>query len=374
MNKTSIQTVWICAGTAGELIKLYPVIKEIENYPQQLEWRFLFTGQSPCNFRRQWEDFGLNDQFIVGLVSTKADLKNISQALKWFLRGILINTQGMRTSIKNTFGFQPKKNDFWVVHGDTLSTLMGAKWCSAHNGRLVHVEAGLRSTSIVRPFPEEITRRLVSRLTKIHFPQDDFAKNNLKIKAAKGEIISTNGNTLYDTLRLLGTVSHAESDSSKPFVLVNIHRNENLSNDKRWQIIINTICKAAVQNHVKMVLHPPTSQKLIRDIESDLRLRGAGVELLPRIVFGQFIKLIHQARYVITDGGSNQEECAYLGKPCLILRTETERLEGLTKNCLLSKFESVLIDNFIENPEKFQHNPTKFMITPSSKIVTRLLS
>jgi UDP-N-acetylglucosamine 2-epimerase (non-hydrolysing) len=123
-----------------------------------------------------------------------------------------------------------------------------------------------------------------------------------------------------------------------------------------------------------MVLHPPTSQKLIRDIESDLRLRGAGVELLPRIVFGQFIKLIHQARYVITDGGSNQEECAYLGKPCLILRTETERLEGLTKNCLLSKFESVLIDNFIENPEKFQHNPTKFMITPSSKIVTRLLS
>jgi UDP-N-acetylglucosamine 2-epimerase (non-hydrolysing) len=123
-----------------------------------------------------------------------------------------------------------------------------------------------------------------------------------------------------------------------------------------------------------MVLHPPTSQKLLRDTQSNARLKDAGVELLPRIIFSQFIKLIHNARYVITDGGSNQEECAYLGKPCLILRTETERLEGLTKNCLLSKFEPELINNFIENPEKFQHMPTKFSINPSSKIVARLLS
>jgi UDP-N-acetylglucosamine 2-epimerase (non-hydrolysing) len=374
MNKRSIQRIWICAGTAGELIKLYPIIKEIEKYPQQLEWRFLFTGQSPCNFRRQWEDFGLNDQFIVGLVSTKTDLKNISHALKWFLRGILTSSQELQTKIKNTFGFEPKKNEIWVVHGDTLSTLMGAKWCTALHGRLAHVEAGLRSASIVRPFPEEITRRLVSRLTKIHFPQDEFAKNNLKIKSTKSEIISTNGNTLYDTLQLLGKVSHVESESSNTFVLVNIHRNENLSDDKRWQIIINTICKAAVHNHVRMVLHPPTSQKLLRDTQSNARLKDAGVELLPRIIFSQFIKLIHNARYVITDGGSNQEECAYLGKPCLILRTETERLEGLTKNCLLSKFEPELINNFIENPEKFQHMPTKFSINPSSKIVARLLS
>lgn len=328
MKNKSTKKIWICAGTAGELIKIYPVIKEIESFLEQIEWRFLFTGQSPHNFIQQWIDFSLNDEFLVKLVNTKSDLKNISQAVIWFLSGILLNKKKFENKVKNKFGFHPSKNDYWVVHGDTLSTLMGSKWCSMFDGKLIHIEAGLRSTSILRPFPEEITRRIVSRLTNIHFPQDDFARSNLIKKSVEGEIISTDGNTLYDTLQLICSKDSVEYKPLNHYVLVNIHRNENLSNDKRWQIIIETICKAAVQNKIKMVLHPPTSEKLMQDKKSKIRLEEAGVELLPRIIYSKFLGLINQARFIITDGGSNQEECAYLGKPCLILKNRNRAPRG----------------------------------------------
>jgi UDP-N-acetylglucosamine 2-epimerase (non-hydrolysing) len=101
-------------------------------------------------------------------------------------------------------------------------------------------------------------------------------------------------------------------------------------------------------------------------------LTNAGVITLPRVTFRRFIQLINKSRYVISDGGSNQEECAYLGKPCLILRQESERVEGLTQSCLLSEFIPEKIHQFLAFPESYVRPKTIFGETPSSIVVKGL--
>ena len=366
-------TIWFCAGTAGELIKLYPLLKKV-NYDSCFQWRFLFSGQSPGNFLKQWRDFGLEEQALVALVESKNDLKTSLSAANWFFRAMTLSKSRITSACKTKFSLTPKAGDRWVVHGDTLSTLVGASWCRRMGGYLAHVEAGLRSTSLLRPFPEEINRRIVSRLARMHFAQDATAVSNLKRGGAIGEIILTNGNTLFDALDVLKT-SCTQKDPQfpmRPFVVANIHRHENLTNPKKWRSIIKTLLYAQSKMQVYLVMHPPTEHKLFMEGEDRYLLENSGVTLLPRIAFSQFIMLIDQSAFVISDGGSNQEECAYLGKPCLIMREETERVEGLGRNCILAKFNWQVIKKFIDEYERYQLDSYPLIKSPSDIVLSYL--
>jgi UDP-N-acetylglucosamine 2-epimerase (non-hydrolysing) len=363
--------VWFCAGTAGELIKLFPLLREVDQ-STHLTWRLLFTGQSPVNFWRQWEDFVLDRSMAVSLQNTSKDLQTATQALAWFFRAVITMPKSINRQCMSTLSASPQAGDIWIVHGDTLSTLLGSIWAKRMSGVIAHIEAGLRSKYIFRPFPEEINRRLVSRMASLHFPQDEVARINLVSQSVKGEVISTNGNTLYDALAVLGDTNWGDPLPEAPFVIANIHRNENLSNTTRWEYIIETLCLAAQDQPVYLVMHPPTELKLKVDTAALQRLTNAGVITLPRVTFRRFIQLINKSRYVISDGGSNQEECAYLGKPCLILREESERVEGLTESCLLSEFKTEKIHHFLSSPESYARQKTVFGETPSSVVVRTL--
>jgi UDP-N-acetylglucosamine 2-epimerase (non-hydrolysing) len=363
--------VWFCAGTAGELIKLFPLLREVDQ-SNHLTWKFLFTGQSPVNFWRQWEDFGLNKSMAVSLQNTSKDLQTAAQALAWFFRAVITTPKSIRHQCMSVLSASPQVGDIWIVHGDTLSTLLGSIWAQRMGGVIAHIEAGLRSKYILRPFPEEINRRLVSRMASLHFPQDEVARQNLVSQPVKGKVIPTNGNTLYDALEVLSDSNWGETLPESPFVIANIHRNENLSNSARWECILETLCLAAKEQVVYLVMHPPTEFKLNMDVAARERLTNAGVITLPRVTFRRFIQLINKSRYVISDGGSNQEECAYLGKPCLILREESERVEGLTESCLLSEFKADKIHHFLGSPESYARPKTIFGKTPSSIVVQGL--
>ena len=369
--ETNKKIVWFCAGTAGELIKLFPLLREVDQ-SAHLTWKFLFTGQSPVNFWRQWEDFGLDKSPAVSLQSTTRDLQTASQALAWFFRAAITFPSVMRDKCMLTFGMAPQTGDIWIVHGDTLSTLLGSIWAKRMGGVIAHIEAGLRSKYIFRPFPEEINRRLVSKMASLHFPQDEAARLNLISQSVKGEVIPTNGNTLYDALEVLSDTNWGDSLPESPFVIANIHRNENLGNADRWECILGALCLAAQEQPVYLVMHPPTEFKLKMDVQAQQRLTKAGVITLPRVTFRRFIQLINKSRYVISDGGSNQEECAYLGKPCLIMREESEREEGLTQSCLLSEFILEKIHHFLASPESYARPKTIFGKTPSSIVVKGL--
>jgi len=366
--------LWFSAGTAGELIKIYPLLRMADEQAQA--WWLLFTGQSGIGFHRQWRLFRLPAERLVPLLDTDSDLKTSAHALRWFARATLVTrAQLERTIARGTGGVRPDPaRDFWVVHGDTLSTLVGSLYARRLGLRLAHVEAGLRSAQLFKPFPEEITRRLVSRLARHHFPQDPRAYHNLVSRKIAGEVVDTGGNTLIDAIRYARREPDEPDYPTGIYAVANLHRFENLHSETRWQHIIRVLEQAAAKTTVLLVLHPPVQEKLEREPATRARLERAGVRLLPRQPFIPFIKLIARSAYVISDGGSNQEECHYLGKPCLLLRDTSERIEGLDGgSCLLSRFDPPVIDSFLADPARFARPETGFGALPSARILETLL-
>lgn len=351
-------------GTAAELIKVYPMIVMAKERGYKV--RVLSTGQGRENFLMQYQDFGLPAQELVPLVESQGDLDRASKALKWFLRALLTP----KKVLKSRFLFDESQPSYAVVHGDTLSTLVGS-WMAKRAGLgVVHIEAGLRSGSLFHPFPEEITRRFVSRIARWHMAPDERAVQNLKKAEVKGHVICTDGNTLKDAVRLVAAKAPA---AASPYVLVNVHRFENLNSPSRWNKIVETVLMAAKTHRVVFVMHPQTEHRLQKDESAQTAFNAAKIELSPRLRFSEFIKLLKGADYMISDGGSNQEECSYMGKPCLLMREWTERFEGLETCCVLSQFNSDKITRFIENFSalKFEEELTASG-SPTAKILNAL--
>ena len=363
MNQNTCQFNFI-VGTAAELIKVYPLIRLAIERGQDV--RILSTSQSRENFEMQYSDFQLPQNRLTNLMESTSDLKKATSALKWFFRALLVNQKLFRAKLL----LDSARPAYVIVHGDTLSTFVGA-WLAKRAGiPVVHVEAGLRSASLFNPFPEEIMRRLVSRMVSYHVAPDSTALGNLEKAHVRGLKISSGGNTLLDAVRLLGDKSQAPLE---PFVLVNVHRFENLNSPQRWGIIVNTVLKAAEKYRVIFVAHPQTIYKLEQDDALRRALSASRIEVRQRMPFSEFIGLLKSSQYLISDGGSNQEECSYLGKPCLILREKTERIEGLNTCCLLSRFDTKLIDQFLNNPRFYERPPVLTEAAAPTELIYKTL-
>ena len=336
-------------GTAAELIKLHPLITRARGRGWTV--RLLATGQSHANLIDQARDFGLDPRDFVWLVEGAKDLASSRDALRWFTRAI---------RARAPFDL---RDHHAVVHGDTLSTLAGAWVAHRAGARVIHVEAGLRSGRLWNPFPEEVTRRLVSRLARVHVAPDDVAREVLSRARVRGRIFSSGGNTLMDAIR-----DAPAAEAPRDFALVNVHRFENLNSAKRWRAITEVLIEAAALRPLVFIAHPQTRAKLEASPGTLARLREADVELHDRLPFSRFVALLKSARLLISDGGSNQEECSYLGIPCLLLREETERREGLGANCILSRFDRSLITDVLTHPDRYRR-PAGFAANRPSDVI-----
>jgi len=350
--------IWFVLGTAAELIKIYPVMKAAE--ARGITWQLVSTGQSPVGMSKQIADFSLPREQVLYPVVSENDLSTSGGALRWFWRAWFTNPRTWFTGEGDRHCV--------MVHGDTLSTLAGARWGNRLKVDVVHVEAGLRSPRLFSPFPEEINRRLVSRRARLHMAPDEEACDNLRKEGIRSGIVNTNGNTLADTLRLIGS----EINPRNNMALVNIHRYENLRSRAKWACIQRTIELAAQAGPVTWVQHPQTRAKLAADPAWRQKLEGMGVTFTERLPFSIFIKLLSEAAYVISDGGSNQEECSYLGQPCLLMRNESERREGLGETCVLSKFNDEVIASFLREPRKYSRAPNWPARSPSGIVIDTL--
>lgn len=353
--------IWFVLGTAAELIKVYPLIRGCIR--RKWDWTVVATGQSGENFWAQWEEFGLPRENTINLVPSGKDLRHSMQAGRWLVRAMTASLDPLRERSRGI------KENRVIVHGDTLSTVMGAWWGRVLGWPVAHVEAGLRSQHWWQPFPEEINRRLVSKMARLHFAPDATAEGNLHKAKVKGLIINTQGNSLMDTVREIGREIPPVSAANKSVVVANLHRYENLNTPSRWRVLIESVLAAARQHTIVMVLHPQTQHKLEREPQTHAALVKAGVQLRPRMMFKSFLSLLHQAEFLITDGGSNQEECYYLGKPCLVLRETTERQEGMGSTTVLSHLNPQVIAEFLQDPKRFRgqvvttgHSPSDVML------------
>ncbi len=351
--------IHITIGTKAQLIKMAPVLKMLTM--EGIDYNYIFTGQHKATIDDILANFDIKKPDYI-LYEGK-DITSIVQMLIWGTK-IIFKTIKDQQHI-----FKQDTNGIVLVHGDTFSTLLGAMMGKIAGLKVAHVESGLRSFNLFHPFPEEIIRLLTFRLSDYMFCAGEWAENNVvKYKAIK---INTQANTLYDALQFaLPTIEKISLNlPDKPYGIVTLHRFENLYNRKAISRIVSIVESIAQTNFLLFILHKPTEVKLKKFELYEKLDKNPNIEFRQRYDYFKFIKLISNADFVVSDGGSNQEECYYLGKPVLLLRNATERKEGLSENCVLSHYNPLTIKTFINNVEQYQRNFQKLSISPSKIII-----
>lgn len=351
--------IHVFLGTKAQLVKMAPVMMEMTN--RGIPYNFIHSGQHQETVSDLLNDFGLRQPDFV--LHEGRDITSITAMAGWLFR--ILKKHGPESPV-----WRGDRKGVVLVHGDTFSTLTGALLARRCGLKVAHVEAGLRSFNIFHPFPEELTRLAVFRLSDYLFAPGQWACDNLN--KVRGRVIDTGGNTLIDSIaHFLASPHRTDHIPDGPYALVSIHRFENIFRKRRLEWITERLTEIAKKHRLLFILHPATREKL-QEHGLDKKLSGAGIELRPRYGYLDFISLLNQARFLITDGGSNQEESSYLGVPCLVMRKATERKEGIGENVLVSGHDRQTIERFVDHYDEFRRPPLAQTLHPSREIIDSL--
>jgi len=320
-------------GTRAELIKVAPVIAKLAQagVPVKILWAGLHS-ESALDLTKFENVSGHS------LRKSIEDRDSISGVFIWFLGNLV------RVLVHGLFSRVSRRGPkIIVVHGDTLCTVLGSLYAKVSGARLMHIEAGVRSGKFWRPFPEEISRRFVSRITDLHFAPGDRESQNLH--RHRGVVVNTIHNTSRDALSLLVNSLQFGDDG---YLLVTLHRTELLSNKKRFSEIVQKIIELSeayqikwyVGNHERGAL---SSVGLLRMVTQ------SRIQLFERSSHIDFIKTLVRAHCVITDSGGLQSECNDLAIPVIVHRIESEYSNPANSPCVLTKWEIAVIDTFLLN-------------------------
>ncbi|MEZ8735941.1 MULTISPECIES: UDP-N-acetylglucosamine 2-epimerase [unclassified Vibrio] len=355
--------IHILIGTRAQLIKMIPIMKNLQD--RNVEYNFIFMAQHRETILEILFEFGIKEPDYV-LCDDNRDIVSSIQMVAWSIKVLLVGIYNKREL------FRGDKGGIVMIHGDAPPLLLGAILAKSQKLRVASVEAGLRSFNLLKPFPEEITRVVTAKLglIDVFYCQDQLSAEN--VSKYNKQVVNTNGNTIVDTIQLASSINklstNSISDKQERYATVSLHRFETISNISGLKKIVELIEKLTNVIQVKFILHPPTREALkknglYRTLENNINL-----DLIPRMTFLNFNKLISKSEFMVTDGGSNQEECAFLGIPCLVIRNETERKDGLGDNAVLSYFDYNVIDSFIENYSEYRR-PSKVLKRSPSEII-----
>ena len=268
--------------------------------------------------------------------------------------------------------FRREKPDLVIVQGDTLSAVQAALAAFYNHIRVAHVEAGLRTVNPKSPFPEELSRRVISQIADYHFCPSEKVYQRLIQEKRNAEIgvslhaynIFNTGNTGIDALFKAQSIINSknlefrnftilEKDSRKEFkldkkyILITSHRRENIDNGFQKALcesisqILQEENKRNPENELVsnaeeifefvVCLHsnPQARENFLELSEKLLSMNISGLNLLESVTYCEFIQLMQNAFFIITDSGGVQEEAAYLSKYTLVMREEAEREEYL---------------------------------------------
>jgi len=327
--------ILIIIGTRPEAIKmaiLYKLLMDNDGFSVCL----CLTGQ-----HKELADEALK---IFG-IQADVKLENNLEAKSLLEKMALIN-EGLQTVVST------KRPDLIMAHGDTLTAYCAAHIAIFNRIKLAHVEAGLRSHNMHRPFPEEIIRRNIGHMADFHFAPSNNAKNNLLNEGLPDKHVYVTGNTGIDALLhvvakldsytsnddLSSFIKNQKDINSRRLLLLTMHRRENQGKD--ISDLYSALAEILLNNNLSLVCveHPNPKAKAqfaTTNIEEKLFIS-------PSLSYTDFIYLMDKADLILSDSGGIQEEAPYLGKPLIVLRTETERKEIIdNKSCVLYEIENL---------------------------------
>jgi UDP-N-acetylglucosamine 2-epimerase (non-hydrolysing) len=247
-----------------------------------------------------------------------------------------------------------------LVHGDTTTTFSAALSAFYNGVKVGHVEAGLRSGDKYSPYPEEMNRSLTGRIADIHFAPTDGNITNLTDEGISPSTILKTGNTVIDALKGVIREDYVFEDDhinsvdfdNKKVVLLTSHRRENIG--QAMENIFAAIKEIALTNEDAVIIFPMHLNPKVREIAYKHMSDVSNIHLVEPLEYEPFANLINKSYLVLTDSGGIQEEAPALGKPVLVLRTETERPEavdagtvkmvGVDKNVIIKETNVLLRD------------------------------
>lgn len=341
-------------------------MRELSN--RGIQYRWIDSGQHR-DFTSRQEGLLDDREPDVSLSTVLEDVASFRRGFVWSGRLLLRWVFRPKWIREVVFGGQA---GVCVIHGDTFSALLGALFARRVGIAVAHLESGLRSGSYLNPFPEELIRVLCIRMSQLLLAPDDRAVRNLQELKAKGRIVDTAGNTIIDALRLHR--AHAEDTKrlEKPYVLATCHRLETIRSKSRLGTVIDALNLVAESQRVLFVQHPPTERSM-KKFRLHNRLAD-NIEVLPLLDYFDFIDLIRDAEFLMADGGTIQEECAALGTPLLILRSRSERLDGIGISAMFADFKLENVARFLQQlPVLRSKDSTMQGSSPSEIVADELL-
>ncbi|MES2361909.1 MAG: UDP-N-acetylglucosamine 2-epimerase (non-hydrolyzing) [Pseudomonadota bacterium] len=307
--------ILIVSGTRPEIIKLAPVHHAL----RQAGWA-----------RVQWLHTGQHGEMATQILDCFDIVPDIT--LDRAGSSLLEFSVGCRQQIDAVMS--AREWSLVMVQGDTESAFQGALAAFYNRVPLAHVEAGLRTYNLGRPFPEEGIRQMISRVTRFHFPPTERSRIALQTEGIADEHIYLTGNTVIDaqqwTCAHRGVKRKAEG---RGHLLVTVHRRENWGNDIAE--ICHAIADIAQQQPDLQVLFPVHLNPVVQGPVHAILKGIANVRLTPPLDYTEMQQALADAWLVLTDSGGLQEEAPTFGVPVLVLREETERPEAVDAGCAL---------------------------------------
>ncbi len=306
--------ILISIGTRPEIIKTAVIIKKLKEEDAIMPV-VLSTGQHSSMLDDMLKYFDITPDYKLNVMKKNQSLTYLSAKILTEIEKII----------------EKEKPDMVMVQGDTTTAFFSALAAFYHKIPVAHIEAGLRTYKKYQPFPEEINRQFIDRISDLMFaPTKQNYQNLIKENLNKDKIFIT-GNTVIDALNLIA--KDYNDNSNEKIVLITAHRRENFG--EGIKNICNAIKRLAQANENIKFVYPvhknPNIQKPVNEILSDI----PNVVLTQPLNYPEFISYLMKSVLVLTDSGGVQEEAVSLGIPTIVLRNVTERREGVDANILI---------------------------------------
>jgi len=327
---------------------MYPVIREAKKYPELVRPIVILSAQHREMMDQMINLFKIYPDFDLNIMKHGQSLSKINSQLLLKLEKIL----------------QKSNPDLVLVQGDTTTTFSGALAAFYQKIKVGHIEAGLRTGKKYYPYPEEINRRLTTVLADYHFaPSKNAVQDLYKEGIAKNKIFLS-GNTVIDTLMLMQNKRFRFSDErinnaitrGKKILLVTMHRREN------WGEPLVNLSQALFNLSKKqtdlVIVFPLHKNPQIRDIVYKYLHEEDSIILSEPFDYQEMANMMSLSNLVLTDSGGIQEEAPALGKPVLILRSETERPEVVQIGA--AKLVGTKTDNIEKEIEKLLFDDAEY--------------
>lgn len=360
-----MKRILLVFGTRPEAIKMAPLVKEFQKYPEQFDTKVCVTAQHRQMLDQVLNVFDIIPEYDLNIMAPNQDLFDITSKVLLGLKAILSE-------------FKP---DVVLVHGDTTTSMAAALAAFYSKIKVGHIEAGLRTYNMQAPWPEELNRQVTDRICDYCFAPTELSKQNLIDEKIDDDKIIVTGNTVIDALHMAVSLIKAKelleqqikdqikekgySITDRKYILITGHRRENFGDG-----FLN-ICKAlkeiAKQYPLIDIVYPvhlnPNVQKPVYDLLSDLK----NVYLISPLDYLPFVYAMQHSHIILTDSGGVQEEAPSLGKPVLVMRDTTERPEAVIAGTVLlvgTNYEKIVqnVCVLLTNSKLYQkmteaHNP-----------------